>query len=180
MADALPAGALSEIESSCTTWLRIHGLNHRREVETLPLSLREEFRRLITKTEERWLDAGHGSCVLRESECRQWVAEAVAAFDGTRYALDSFAVMPNHVHALLQPTGEWEITKIVASWKKYSALRINRLLGREGSFWQRESFDHIVRDRDQLERLKRYIEENPRKARLREGEYHLARGTGIV
>ena len=180
MADSLPAGALQEIENASAAWLHAHGLEDRREVEGLTSSLRQEFRQLISRTEERWLDAGHGTCVLSDPACRHWVIETLHAFDGLRYALDVCAIMPNHVHVLVQPMDGHLIAEIAASWKKFSALRINRILGREGAFWQKETFDHIVRDRAQFDRFRRYIADNPKKARLRNGEYYVGNGSGIA
>ena len=180
MADSLPAGALAEIERSCAAWLHHHGLQDRREIESLPWEARQEFRRLITRAEERWLDAGYGSCALRKEECRCWIVEALHTFAEVRYALDRCVVMPNHVHALVQPINGHILGEIISSWKKFSALRINRTLQRSGTFWQHESFDHIVRDRPQLERFRKYITDNPQKANLREGEYYSGAGSGIL
>ncbi|HJT31187.1 MAG TPA: transposase [Pirellulales bacterium] len=79
--------------------------------------------------------------------------------------------MPNHVHALVQFLGATKLKPQCYSWKKYTATRINRKLGLAGMFWQKESFDHLVRNYEQYLRLRKYIEENPAKARLRAGEY---------
>jgi type I restriction enzyme R subunit len=97
-------------------------------------------------------------------------------FAGERYDLVAYAVMPSHVHWLFQPLPEWESTlpddgrtgrqRIMYSLKRYTANRCNRLLGSCGSFWQAESYDHWVRDVDEMERIIHYIEYNPVKARL--------------
>jgi hypothetical protein len=55
--------------------------------------------------------------------------------------------------------------------RKFTATRINRALGRDGRFWQDESFDHLVRSEWQFDYLRRYIAENPQAAKLRDGEY---------
>ncbi len=52
------------------------------------------------------------------------------------------------------------------SIKSFTAHRCNELLGRIGPFWQQESFDHCVRDEEELERVFDYIEHNPVKAGL--------------
>ena len=69
--------------------------------------------------------------------------------------------MPNHVHAIVTPIAGYSISEILHSWKSYTANEIHRLLGRTGSLWQKESFDHIVRGPEQLERIERYIHDNP-------------------
>jgi len=77
--------------------------------------------------------------------------------------------MPNHVHLLVEPLEEME--KILHSWKSFTAKAINKRIGKVGQLWQRESYDHIVRNRRELERMIAYIVENPSKAGL-----SLARG----
>ncbi len=149
-------------------------------VPHLPEAAQKEFRRLFTAREEEWLDSGRGCCVLRDSKCRQHVSETLHSFDGVRYSLDHWVIMPNHVHLMMQPKDGWSVGDIAASWKKFSARRINALRKQTGNLWQTETFDHIVRDRDQLDRIRRYIEGNPGKARLRDGEYALGRGTGVI
>jgi hypothetical protein len=61
--------------------------------------------------------------------------------------------------------------KLCRSWKNFTAMTINRALGRKGQFWQWESFDHLVRSPSSLAKFREYILNNPQKARLREGEY---------
>ena len=70
--------------------------------------------------------------------------------------------MPNHVHVVLMPYGEWMVQDIIKSIKHYSALCINRLLGRVGQVWQKESFDRIIRDEQHYLNILKYIYNNPR------------------
>jgi REP element-mobilizing transposase RayT len=79
--------------------------------------------------------------------------------------------MPNHVHVLLTPITGFELEDILHSIKSFTATKINRILGRAGQLWQRESYDHIVRDINQLQAYQEYIAANPRKARLTPDEY---------
>jgi hypothetical protein len=72
--------------------------------------------------------------------------------------------MPNHVHVLITPLAP--VPKIMHSLKGYTAREANLLLDRTGlPFWQRESYDHWVRD-GEFERIRRYIELNPVRAGL--------------
>jgi REP element-mobilizing transposase RayT len=77
--------------------------------------------------------------------------------------------MPNHLHALVTPLGKTTLGEIVRHWKGGSAFEINRLLGRRGSLWMTEFFDHIVRSEAQMERFRKYIADNPKKAGLLRG-----------
>lgn len=99
---------------------------------------------------------------LNNLECRNIVAQALLHFDNVRYKIVSYVIMPNHVHVVLMPYGEWMVQDIIKSIKHYSALRINRLLGRVGQVWQKESFDRIIRDEQHYQNILKYIYNNPR------------------
>ncbi len=122
---------------------------------------------------EEWIDAGHGSFVLRHRNCGQEIAEALRHFDGTRVDIISFVVMPNHVHVLFAPAPDWPLDKLVHSWKRQSAVRINRLIGSSGLLWQRDYFDRLVRNEKHFARCVRYVRRNPEKARVSAVEYIL-------
>ena len=107
-----------------------------------------------------WLDQGHGACALREPNLRKIVEDALQHFDRNRYNLDEFVIMPNHVHAIVTPLGEFLLSSIVHSWKSFTANEINVALGHSGAFWQKESFDHIVRSAASLEKFRKYIRDN--------------------
>jgi putative transposase len=130
-------------------------------LESLPLEQRKEYRKLFGESFQTKLDEGHGSCLLAKPENAEIVAKAMEHFDGERYLLGDYVVMPNHVHVLLVPLDGFSLTEILRSWKTFSAREINVREGRSGGLWQRESFDHIVRSREQLERIREYIAENP-------------------
>ena len=81
------------------------------------------------------------------------------------YLLGSFVIMANHVHALLFP--KVPVSQLMKSLKGYTAREANRMLARTGTpFWQKESYDHWVRDEAKWCRIVRYIENNPVKAGL--------------
>jgi putative transposase len=97
-----------------------------------------------------------------------------------RYELASFVIMPNHVHALLLP--KMNVSVLMKSLKGYTAREANRLLARTGtSFWQKESYDHWVRDQGEWRRIKSYIENNPVKAGLvsRSGDYRWSSASDV-
>ncbi len=75
--------------------------------------------------------------------------------------------MPNHVHVVFQPLAGHGLADILHSWKSFTAKKANRLLGRLGEFWQREYYDHLIRDGEEFQRIVRYVGENPRRAGLR-------------
>jgi len=108
---------------------------------------------------------------LKKPKLARIVANSLLFYDGRKYDLDRFIVMPNHVHAIVQfRTGE-SLDLVSESWMRYTARQINFETGDSGAFWQREPFDHIIRSLEQFEYLQKYVAENPLKANLRDGEF---------
>jgi REP element-mobilizing transposase RayT len=123
-----------------------------------------------------YLDRGYGACPLQRPDAAECIAGTLRHFDGVRYTLGSFVVMSNHVHLLICLIGTTLLEEQCRSWKKFSARSLNRLLGTRGRFWQEESFDHLVRSPEQFDHFRRYIAENPVKAKLPQGSFlHWAR-----
>ncbi|HXU44624.1 MAG TPA: transposase [Thermoanaerobaculia bacterium] len=116
---------------------------------------------ILRKRLVRYEDAGHGACWLREERIAALVEGALLDVDGERYRLIAWCLMPNHVHGLIETTGEWSLDRVVHGWKSYTAHEANRLLGRTGRFWAREYHDRFIRDDDHLATAIRYIENNP-------------------
>ena len=121
----------------------------------------DRFRRL-----QRLLDAGHGAYCLRRCDIAELVENALLHFDGTRYRLIGWVIMPNHVHALIETRDGHSVGGIVQSWKAFTARKANGILGRTGALWDRDYFDRYIRDDHHLAAVIRYIEQNPVKAGL--------------
>ena len=164
LGDSVPKSQRDRWQEERDAWLQLHPPPHTPEQTS-------EYHRRFTGEMEQWLDAGHGSCVLRRQECAALVADTLRHFDGERYRLAAWVVMPNHVHALLAPTEPWTLEQILHSWKSFSANRVNKLLRRTGSLWQRDYFDRLIRDERHFANCLRYIRENPAKSQLNAGEY---------
>jgi len=114
---------------------------------------------------ETYLDKGYGSCFLKDRRIAHLVEENWLRFDGQRYRLIAWVIMPNHVHLLVEV---WTIplSQLLHSWKSYTAQAANRLLNRNGAFWQDEFWDRYIRDETHFNKAVRYIESNPVKAAL--------------
>jgi len=153
-ADSLPRARLEELQSEREAWLRRNGTADVRELDHFE---RHAYYKLFHQRVEHWLDAGSGSCLLKRSEIREIVAAALLHFDGERYALGSYAIASNHVHVLVVPMNGIDLSSITHSWKSFTAKKINAVLGRSGTFWQDESFDHLVRNETSLRRIEEYI-----------------------
>ena len=92
--------------------------------------------------------------------------DALLHFDGGRYRLLAWVIMPNHLHAVVETLPGFPLDGVIHSWKSFTAKRANRLLGRTGAFWMGDYFDRYVRDEAHLWDVMRYMEENPVKAGL--------------
>ena len=158
LADSLPRERLESWQRERDQWCAAHP-------EPLTEELHTEFERLFPERLEQWLDAGHGECLLQQPEMAAMVESSLRHFHGQRYALGEFVIMPNHVHVLVTPLGEWTLEQILHSWKSFTAHKINKLLKREGKVWQDEYFDHLVRNERALEQHITYIRQNPTVAR---------------
>jgi REP element-mobilizing transposase RayT len=117
---------------------------------------------------EELLDRGHGSCVLKNKKCSKLIEENWRHFNGVRYKLISYVIMPNHVHILINLYQGFELGKIISSWKGYSAKSINKLLKNAGQatgapgdvLWQRGYWDRYIRDEKHFYQAIEYIKKN--------------------
>jgi REP element-mobilizing transposase RayT len=117
--------------------------------------------KLMFAAAERLLDrATSGPLHLRDAACARIVEQAILFGASDRYALLAWCVMPNHVHVLL--ASHIELAKVTQGLKGFTSREINKLQNEVGrTFWQDESYDHWVRDEDELLRIIAYIERNP-------------------
>ena len=151
LADSLPAEKVRSLQFEREAWVRVHP-------EPRSLQDEEEYWTLFGARTQQFLDAGHGACSLSSPDAQRIVEEALRHFDGERYELGKFVVAPNHVHVLVRPMPGYELSEILASWKSFTSLQVNRLLGRSGVLWQKESYDHIVRNASALWHIQCYID----------------------
>ena len=171
LADSLPKSALENLE---------------RSIAEMP---DDEKKRQRRQRYQAMLDAGHGDCVLHQPEAAKTVEGALLHFDGERYRLLAWVIMPNHVHVLVEPLPGFSVGRIVQSWKSFTARRINLMMSavpegpecragarrsqgrpsrgrRSQPLWQRDYWDRFIRHERHLLTAMRYIEENPVTARL--------------
>jgi putative DNA methylase len=148
LADSLPAAALERLQS---------------ELSLLPdaQAVQERRRRI-----ELLLDQGRGERHLGDACVADVVEAALLHFDGTRYRLHAWCIMPNHVHVLITPQGDQTLSRILQSWKSFTANRANVLLGRTGTFWAADYHDRYIRDEAHYANALSYIALNPVKAGL--------------
>jgi type I restriction enzyme R subunit len=169
LGDSLPKTKLDQWKEEREIWLKHHPEPWD---ETTEAGYHDRFSRRI----DDWLDLGSGSCVLKDPAHAHIMANALRHFDGKRYELASFVVMPNHVHVLFRPLAGHALAEILKSWKGFTAREINKRIGKTGALWQDEYWDRLIRNEGHFFKVAEYIRENPVKAKLREGQFLLESG----
>ena len=169
LADSLPGGKLKELQLEKEAWLAKNPEPSKgSEAHFL---WQDEYKRLFQDRIDGWLDAGHGNCILRNPDARKTVEDSLLHFDGVQYRIDSFVVMPNHVHVLVAPLGYHLLSDIVKAWKSYTGHMLVKSRSVVSPVWQKEYFDHIVRSPESLEKFRNYICANPEPlSRVRDGD----------
>ena len=196
LCDALPQIKQTEIRRERARWLFSKALCEQltplladpRDESTLNLAAavsllsaedKVEYWQTFDAQENEILDQGYGECVLKDPRYRNIVADALLYFHGDRYELYDFVIMPNHVHLLVRPCSPATLSKILHSWKSFTAKEINRIRERSGQFWHADSYNRIIRSPKHFLSCQRYITNNPARARLETGSFML-RTTPLV
>jgi hypothetical protein len=133
--------------------------------------------KMVFKLLDSMLDRMSPVRYLEDERLAEIVQNAFLHFANDRYRLFAFVVMPSHHHWVFLPNEDWsqELATnqrdshdrrtpreaISHSIQSYTGTHCNRLLGRTGSFWQAETYDHYARDESELVRIIEYIEQNP-------------------
>jgi REP element-mobilizing transposase RayT len=129
---------------------------------------KEWLKELHTEQIEAYLDSGHGKCWLKYPEVGGMVADALTHFDGERYVLHAWIVMSNHVHAVVTSTDGYALESVLHSWKSFTAHEVQSVaqasrlqLPKSRPFWQRESYDRLIRNDAEFVRRCDYTIQNP-------------------
>jgi methionyl-tRNA synthetase len=162
LADSLPRSVLQAVELERIEIVETAS----REGRELTRAEQHALAKLHWDRIEGALDAGSGASHLARPEVAQLVADALKHFQGERYELIAWCIMPNHVHVVFRQLPGHPLEAILHSWKSFTAKAANTLLGESGEFWEREYYDHLVRDARDLDRIVRYVLENPVRANL--------------
>ena len=183
LADSIPAAVLNAWAEEQHVWLVANGVSPhlpKEEQEAvyqqIPTPVRHAFEKEQQRRFHTELDKCHGDCPLRDREMAGLVRDAMLFFHEDRLHCGDFVVMPNHVHWVVAPYAGHDLERLCGSVKRFCARQINERTHRKGQFWQHESFDHLVRDATQLQRIRDFIRDNPQKAGLSAGTcvYHRA------
>lgn len=164
----LPKSIIEELNSRKAEWneacSKLDTLEKTKALKQKDALLFEWFDELIANTEVV-------PDLLKKQGIAELVAQALKFHDNIRYQLLAYCIMPNHVHVIINPVLKsdgaiYPVSHITYTWKKYTAYKINKLIGKLGEFWQHESYDHLIKDEKELYRYLEYVLENPVKAGL--------------
>ena len=125
------------------------------------------LQRRYFQTIEKYADTHQGFCPFRTDRCARVVMQSFEELSTVGWHIQHYAIMPNHVHLLLQTElGSADMQPVLTRWKGATSHAANHPLQRSGAFWQRDWFDRVIRSEAELERIKNYIQQNPVKAGL--------------
>ncbi len=110
-------------------------------------SERMEYTRLLEQWFDRYLDAGEGSALFLSDEAARVVDDTLQQHDTVRYRLHAWSVMPNHVHAVLEPLNNFRLADILQAWRQNTAKKIDAV-------WEPEFYSHRIRHQEDYERYK--------------------------
>lgn len=176
LADSLSKNLVDKLRKEMHASIeKIKGLSSEAEHTTIKKQIHSKF----FDRYDRLLDSeSYGKCFLEIDDVAECVAEQIRAGDGHHYDLLAYTIMPNHVHILIDTLSHiadpdnFDITKytplhqILKGIKGVSARKCNILLKRSGTFWQKDSYDSLVRSDLELENHVNYILLNPVRAGL--------------
>ena len=119
---------------------------HSAQPDAQVLRLQAARQARLRRALEKYLDRGAGCCLLGQPACGSIVEQSLLHFDGERYRLLAWCVMPNHVHVVALMLGDARVGHVVQSWKRHTAREIKALLANAASapeivrpgqtFWQ--------------------------------------------
>jgi putative transposase len=130
-------------------------------------AMKEAGQNYFKQFEKKLHSSKVGNHYLKNPKVATTVANSIHYWDGKRTDLYCYCIMSNHIHAIFTVFERDETGKVLylqdvmESIKKYSAGKCNKLLGRTGQFWQHESYDRLIRDREELYYTICYVLDNP-------------------
>lgn len=167
LANSLPASKLRELSDEYRR--RVRRLTTQDDVDAEELAA-FAFEYYLSNVDVE-LDESGGACHLAQPEVAEMVSDSLEYFDGDRYTLYGWVIMPNHVHVVFQRTAEWSLSEVVGAWKSYTAHEARELVDYGESFWQGGYFDRLIRTKTEFRDTLQYVWRNPEEAGLGEWEW---------
>lgn len=153
LADSLPQNVLLQLANLQTEFKSIHP-------EPWNKDTRIKYKILFSDKREEYLHVGYGSCIFKDPSIRKIMEDALQFYDGIKYDLLAYVIMPNHVHILIQPEEGNECKTQIGNIKRFVAHQVNKILSKKGKVFS-ESWDRIIRNESHLNSVLSYIYFNP-------------------
>lgn len=154
LGDSLPQKILSQIREEVKS---LHIISKKSDLNSFQI---QRLKYLESKRIQDYLDTGAGDCFLKDSRIAGLIHEAILHHNGTRYTSHVFCVMPNHIHWIMTPLKlkgmnklDSRLIPIMQSFKSFTSHEANKILQRQGTFWNREYYDHVVRSSQEFGKL---------------------------
>mgnify|MGYP006302142555 CR=1 FL=1 len=128
--------------------------------------LDNNWKRYFYKIDKLMTEYKKSPTYLKNPNIAQIVASSIKHHDSKNYNLLCYSIMPNHVHLIFTLFEERGLAKTMFSIKRFTAGQANKILKKNGQFWQHESYDHIIRNKKALNNIVHYTIHNPVKAGL--------------
>ncbi len=171
---SLPAEVMINLKEECEAELQLSKMEAQKNGESFEPSL--NHRHYFERFDDFLEKYSESPRYLSVPEIAQIVIDSISFGNGARYTTVCYCIMPNHVHLVIDVGGHtiepypkkpsYVLSRIMESLKRHSARKANTILQQTGHFWQKESYDHVVRDGKELNNIIRYIIDNPVKAGL--------------
>jgi REP element-mobilizing transposase RayT len=126
----------------------------------------DQIKIILYQRFENYLDEGFGQCFLQVERIASQVQESLLHFGLIRYKLLAWVIMQNHIHFLLKPIHNHQVSKIIKNFKSFTSHEADKILQRSGKFWQEDYFDRYIRNYEHFVKTVDHIGNNPVKARL--------------
>lgn len=168
IANSLPMKVIVEIKNQKHDFEQF--LEHVEENKK-QLAIREFHKHYFKRFDELLDNNNQNRKWLMNPDIQQIIKQNFMHWNKIRYNLITYCIMPNHLHLVIRPLIKSSeiyesLAKIMFSIKSYAANECNKILDRKGQFWQHESYDHYIRNNDELNFYVNYILQNPVKAGL--------------
>ncbi len=172
LADSLPQQIVTKLKDEYYARLKLYK-SIEKDIEKINEYIEELRSEMFGKYDHQLDDKPYGDCYLKQEEVALILMNKIMSYDNQYYKLIKCCIMPNHVHMLMDTSIQLDNNTPIVQVGKWmqlikggSSREINKFLSRSGTLWNEESYDHYVRNRDAYFRIKRYIENNPLKAKL--------------
>jgi carbamoyl-phosphate synthase large subunit len=113
---------------------------------------RKQFGTLLEQWFDKFLDAGEGSALFLDDHLAKIVDETLRQYDAARYRLHAWVIMPNHIHAVIEPAEGYRLAEVLQLWRSTIDKRVGGARGKEDALWEPEFYSSRIGSQEDYER----------------------------